>query len=51
MKTEAFAGKPILGKDETCALVEEHIRFYNTERFQKRRGQLPPVQYREKLAA
>jgi len=31
--------------------VEEYIRFYNTERFQKRLGQLSPVEYREKLAA
>ena len=27
------------------------IRFYNTERFQKRLGQLSPIEYREKLAA
>lgn len=33
------------------AVVEEYIRFYNLERFQKRLGQLSPVEYREKLAA
>lgn len=50
LKTEAFIGKPILGKDETIALVQEYIRFYNTERYQKRLGQLSPVEFREKLA-
>lgn len=51
LKTEACIGSPILGKDETLALVEEYIRFYNTERCQKRLGQLSPVEFREKLAA
>jgi transposase InsO family protein len=51
LKTEAFVGKPALNKDETIALIEEHIHFYNTGRFQKRLGQLSPVEYREKLAA
>lgn len=51
LKTEAFAGKKLLGREETEALVHEYIRFYNTERFQKRLGQLSPVEYREKLAA
>ena len=30
--------------------MREYIHFYNTEHFQKRFGQLSPVQYREKLA-
>ena len=51
LKTEAYAGKPTVNKHETSVLIEEHIRFYNTERFQKRLGQLSPVEYREKLAA
>jgi transposase InsO family protein len=51
MKTEAFAGKDLLGREETVALIQEYIRFYNMERFQKRLGQLSPVEYREKLAA
>lgn len=51
LKTETFIGKPMLCKDDTVVLVEEYIRFYNTERFQKRLGQLSPVEYREKLAA
>lgn len=51
LKTEAFAEKTLCGAQETIALVEEHIRFYNTERFQKRLGQLSPVEFRKKLAA
>lgn len=51
LKTEAFTGQPAMNKDQTSALVEEHIRFYNTERFQKRLGQLSPMEYRKKLAA
>lgn len=51
LKTEAFAGQPVVNRDETIALIEEHIRFYNTGRFQKRLDQLSPVEYREKLVA
>lgn len=51
LKAEVFLGKTVQGKDETSILIEEYIRFYNTERFQKRLGQLSPVEYREKLAA
>ena len=51
MKTEAFAEKELLGRKEVVALVQEYISFYNTERFQKRLGQLSPVEYRERLAA
>lgn len=51
LKTEAFAGKSLCSQLETIVLVEEHIRFYNTERFQKRLGQLSPLEFREKLAA
>lgn len=51
LKTELFIGKQFFSKDETRVLVEEHIRFYNTERFQERLGQLSPMEYREKLAA
>jgi len=51
LKTEAFAGKSLCSPQETIALVEEHIRFYNTERFQKRLGQLSPIEFRKKLAA
>lgn len=51
LKTEVFAGRPTMNKDETATLVEEYLRFYNAERFQKRLGQLSPVEYREKLAA
>jgi len=51
LKTETFIGKSLLSREQTVILVEEYIRFYNTERFQKRLGQLSPVEYREKLAA
>lgn len=51
LKTESFTGKRLLNRDETIALIEEHIHFYNTDRFQKRLGQLSPMEYREKLAA
>ena len=51
LKAETGVGKFLLSGDETIALVEEYICFYNTERFQKRLGQLSPVEYREKLAA
>jgi len=51
LKTETFIGKSLLTRDETVTLVDEYIRFYNTERFQKRLGQLSPIEYREKLAA
>ena len=51
LKAEVFLGKSSRDKGETSVLIEEYIRFYNTERFQKRLGQLSPVEYREKLAA
>ena len=51
LKTEAFAGKVLCSASSTIMLIEGHIRFYNTERFQKRLGQLSPVEFREKLAA
>ncbi|WP_442873471.1 transposase [Desulfovibrio sp. 86] len=51
LKTEVFLKNSVQGKEETSALIEEYIRFYNTERFQKRLGQLSPVEYLEKLAA
>ena len=51
LKTETFAGKTLCSAEQKIALVVEHIRFYNTEQFQKRLGQLSPVEYRKKLAA
>lgn len=51
LKAEVFLKNSVQGKEETSALIEEYIRFYNTKRFQKRLGQLSPVEYREKLAA
>ena len=51
LNTELFTDNQPLPKDETIAVVEAYIPFYNKERFQKRLGQLSPVEYREKLAA
>ena len=51
LKTEVFLGSSLMNKEQTIAQLEEHIRFYNEGRFQKRLGQLSPVEYREKLAA
>ncbi|UIA98835.1 IS3 family transposase [Desulfovibrio desulfuricans] len=51
LKAEVFLGKSVQGKDETRTIIEEYIRFYNTEQFQKRLGQFSPVEYRKKLAA
>ena len=51
LKTEAFAGNKLLGREETEALAHEYIHFYNIARFQKRLGQLSPIEYREKLTA
>lgn len=51
LKAEVFLGKSVQSKEEASTQVEEYIRFYNTERFQKRLGQLSTVEYWEKLAA
>lgn len=50
LKTEAFPTGCILSERDTIVRVHEYINFYNTERFQKRLGQLSPVEFREKLA-
>ncbi|WP_442955703.1 IS3 family transposase [Paenibacillus sp. IITD108] len=31
--------------------MTEHIEYYNNERFQKKLGDLSPVEYREAIAA
>lgn len=51
LKTETSINNHVLIKEEVMASVEKYILFYNTERLQKRLGQLSPVEYREKLAA
>lgn len=51
LKAGVFLKNSVQGKEKTSALIEEYVCFYNTERFQKRLGQLSPVEYREKLAA
>ncbi|MFD1427184.1 IS3 family transposase, partial [Kroppenstedtia sanguinis] len=37
--------------EEAYQAVEEYITFYNQERFQKKLGDLSPVEHREKVAA
>lgn len=51
LKTETFYVKKHYSAAEAQQLLEEHIVYYNKERFQKRLGQLSPIEYREKLAA
>ena len=51
LKTEVFYTKKLYSSAEARILLEQQISYYNTERFQKRLGQLSPVEYREKLAA
>lgn len=51
-KTEAFAsfGKKLRTEEKMKSIVHEYMHFYNTERFQKKLGQLSPVEYRKKHA-
>ncbi|WP_139296848.1 IS3 family transposase [Halodesulfovibrio marinisediminis] len=51
LKTEALSRKITLSEEEMIARVGEYITFYNNERFQKKFGQLSPIEHREKLAA
>lgn len=51
LKAVAFFKKAIQNKEEITVLIEEHIHFYNTERFQKRLVQLSPLEFREKPTA
>lgn len=51
LKTEALTRKITLPEEEMIARVVEYITFYNNERFQKKFGQLSPIEYQEKLAA
>lgn len=51
LKTEAFASKTLVSKEETITKVKDYIHFYNHIRFQKRLNQLSPIEYREKLVA
>lgn len=39
-----------VSRDETITGVEAYLGFYNAEGFQKKLGQLSPVEYRKKLA-
>ncbi|MCH5145605.1 IS3 family transposase [Desulfovibrio sp. UIB00] len=43
-----FLGKTVQSEEETSTLIEEYIRFYNTERLPQKLDQLSPIEYREK---
>lgn len=51
LKTETFYEKKLYSSAESQALLEKQIAYYNAERFQKKLGQLSPIEYREKLTA
>jgi transposase InsO family protein len=51
LKTEGLPEKTLLSEQEMICKIHSYIDFYNHERFQKRLGQLSPVEFREKLAA
>ncbi|WP_367238974.1 IS3 family transposase [Desulfovibrio sp. UCD-KL4C] len=51
LKAETFPTKELFDEQETISKIKEYITFYSTEQFQKRLGQLFPVEFREKLAA
>lgn len=51
LKSETFHTGKLYSAAESQRMLERHITYYNTERFQKRLGQLSPIEYREKLAA
>ncbi len=51
LKAEGLSAKELLSEQEMICKIHSYIDFYNHERFQKRLGQLSPVEFREKLAA
>lgn len=51
LKTEMLTGNTLMEESELSSCIARYIEFYNRERFQKRLGQLSPIEYREKLAA
>ena len=51
LKTETFYTKKLYSSAEARRLLDQQIAYYTTERFQKRLGQLSPIEYRKKLAA
>lgn len=38
-------------EDTSRRMISEYIAYYNNERFQKKLGDLSPVEYREAIAA
>lgn len=51
LKSETGLVRKVADKSTLSNMIHEYISFYNQSRFQKRLGQLSPIEYREKLAA
>lgn len=51
LKSETGLVRKVADKKTLSNLIHQYIVFYNQSRFQKRLGQLSPIEYREKLAA
>lgn len=51
LKTEKLQFEKPKNLEEAIQLVEEYIKFYNNERFQKKLGDQSPVEYRISIAA
>ncbi|TPG79499.1 IS3 family transposase [Brevibacillus laterosporus] len=51
LKTEKLYLEKPASQMEALKLITEYINFYNQERFQKKLGDLSPVEYREAIAA
>lgn len=51
LKSEMLYITKYTSVEELYQAIDEYIRFYNSERFQKKLSHLSPIQYREKMAA
>lgn len=51
LKTEKLYLQKPDSEESARKLIAEHIEYYNKERFQKKLGDLSPVEYREAIAA
>lgn len=51
LKTEMLYITKYTSAEELYQAIEDYIKFYNIDRFQKKLSHLSPIQYREKMAA
>ncbi|WP_420848811.1 IS3 family transposase [Paenibacillus antarcticus] len=51
LKTETLYLQKPDSEGSAQKLIAEHIEYYNKERFQKKLGDLSPVEYRKAIAA